>query len=568
MRINIVSIDDSLMSIGTRKVCAYMRRVNPDTHIYYLPLSNYFSLWALIYPRFGRGLDVDREADAIAESIADADVVAFSSMTHTAGATKTLIDAVRRVNPKAYIIWGGIHPIIVPEDAVLHADAVCTGEGEFAFEQFLDAFSNGRDFTGTRNFWFNRGGKIIKNDFLPLMTREEMETLPLPTYAEDELVYKPKAKGFVPLTPNDYLKSTGLTYFTIWTVGCPFKCTFCGNTKFIENDRNYTKLRFPSPQWIVNEINAARSRHPHLSTVCFVDDSLMALPMRVLEEFATVYKAEVGLRFFIPGIIPSYVKRDKVEVLLEAGMYEVRMGIQSGSQRTLDFYKRPATPAKVLASAEIFADYKKYLMPPAYDFIMDNPIETREDMLDTLELIYKLRRPFTLNLFSLRVQPNTTLARQFEELEDKPGEMAKKTFKNLRPTVANCVAVLLAIGRPPRWLFDRLLSRVRGVADVQPMYPVLFWTLHTTYLIKRGFSHLWFMDFSRMPGRVATLLWRLGVVGFWHRRMVPRFQRKASPARELRSAGASKPVPAPQPAREPVSITLPILPGSGSLQVA
>ncbi|MCH7596279.1 MAG: B12-binding domain-containing radical SAM protein [Planctomycetes bacterium] len=558
MRINIVSVEDSLISLGVRKVSAYVRRINPDTKIFYVPLTKFFSLWSALRPRYSDELDPQRDLPPMAEAIADADIVAFSSMSHVAEQTKMLIREVRRINPKAYVIWGGIHPIIVPEDAILDVDAVCTGEGEFAFEQFLDAFSNGRDFTGTPNFWFNRSGKIIKNDFLPLMTSAEMETLPPPVYGNDESIYDSKARRYRAITRDDYLRFMGLTYYTIWTIGCPFKCTFCANTKFIENDRSYTKLRFPSAKWIVNEINRARRVHPHLSGVCFVDDSLMALPTKVLEEFAAVYKTEVGLPFFVPGVIPNYVKKEKVEILLEAGMTEVRMGIQSGSRRILDFYKRPAPPERVLAAIETFAEYKKYLIPPAYDFIQDNPIETREDILDTLELVYKMPRPFTLNLFSLRVQPNTTMAEQFEKLDIRPGDLASESYKTLRPTFANCLIVLLTLVKPPRKVFDRMLRHVRGVSDPQKLHPWLFYTLHTLYLIRRGFSHLRFMDFSRMPGRTAWILWRLGIVGFWHRRMVPRFQRKAS------HTGT----PAPQPVREPIFIALPILPGSGSLQVA
>ena len=54
-------------------------------------------------------------------------------------------------------------------------DAVCTGEGEFAFEELLQGLKDGRDVTSTKNFWFNPtngngGQEIVKNHFLPLMT--------------------------------------------------------------------------------------------------------------------------------------------------------------------------------------------------------------------------------------------------------------------------------------------------------------------------------------------------------------------------------------------------------------
>ncbi len=554
MRINIVSVEDSLISLGVRKVSAYVRRLNPDTKVFYIPLTHFFSLWNVLRPRYSSELDPKRDVEPMAAEIADADIIAFSSMTHVAEQTKAIIAEVRRINPKAYIIWGGIHPIIVPEDAILHADAVCTGEGEFAFEEFFDAFRNERDYTATRNFWFNRGGEITKNELLPLMTSQQMDQLPLPTYANDERIYEPKRRAYEDVTIAHYLKFTGLTYHTIWTIGCPFKCTFCANTKFIENDKAYTRLRFPSAKWLVEEINAARRVHPHLSNVILLDDSMVALPLKVLAEFAELYKAEVGLPLFVAGIIPNYVKRDKVEVLLEAGMTTIRMGIQSGSRRVLDFYKRPAPPERVLAATDIFADYTKYMIPPSYDFILDNPIETRDDLVDTLELIHKMRRPFTLNLFSLRMQPNTTMAKQFEELKIRPEDLASESYKSLRPTYANCLIVLLTLVRPPRWLFNRLLRGVRGVNDEQRLYPAMFFVLHTLYVFKRGFSHLRFMDFTRLPGRIAWLFWRLGIVGFWHRHLIRHFKRTAPLSPEPKTA-----VREPTTVTPPQSLGLPVI---------
>jgi len=93
---------------------------------------------------------------------------------------------VRELSPDTYQIWGGIHPIIQPEDAILaDVDAICVGEGEFAFEELLACLKEGRDPTHTKNVWFkptehsngNGGGdgEIIKNHFLPLMSIAEME---------------------------------------------------------------------------------------------------------------------------------------------------------------------------------------------------------------------------------------------------------------------------------------------------------------------------------------------------------------------------------------------------------
>lgn len=530
MKINLVSVDDSLMSHGARRMSAYMASLNHDTTFYLTPLRHFRSLVNTLLMGGMSGLDPATEARPIADAIARADIVAFSSMTHSAEATKTIIGEVRRVNPRAFIVWGGVHPIIAPEDAIEHADAICTGEGESAFAEFFEAFRNERDYTGTRNFWFKRNGTVIRNGFRALMSSGDMDTLPLPTYGRDEFIYHAKDRRYVPTTPHDYLRATGLTYNTIWTIGCPFKCTYCGNSKFIDNDRGYARLRHPSPRWLVNELEAALRVHPHISNVIFNDDSFMALPDTVLSEFAVLYKREIGLPFCVMGVIPSYVKASKMEILLEAGLNRVRMGIQSGSRRILNFYKRPSKPEKIIRAADVIAGYTKFMIPPAYDIIVDNPVETRQDVVDTLELVYRLPRPFTLNLFSLRVQPNTELAQQLESLNITAPEMAKSCYWTLFPSFANCLLTLLACVRPPRWLFDRLLKRVQPLCSKQPVYPRLHVLSRLAYLSKRAFSHLRFMDFSVLPGRTAAILWRLGIVGFWNRHVVRKYKRIPSAA--------------------------------------
>src|ERR687891_590552 len=96
----------------------------------------------------------------------------FSSMTGYAELTRRLITRVKQLDPSTFVIWGGIHAIIQPEDAILaDVDAICTGEGEFAFEELHQLMREGRDHTGVKNFWFKRPeGRVIKNHFLPPMS--------------------------------------------------------------------------------------------------------------------------------------------------------------------------------------------------------------------------------------------------------------------------------------------------------------------------------------------------------------------------------------------------------------
>ena len=92
----------------------------------------------------------------IALSLAEADIIGFSCYSSHATIVKRLFKEIKTLNSRAYIIWGGIHPIIDPEDAIQFADAICTGEGEFAFRDFFSAYSEGKDYFSTKNFWFKK----------------------------------------------------------------------------------------------------------------------------------------------------------------------------------------------------------------------------------------------------------------------------------------------------------------------------------------------------------------------------------------------------------------------------
>lgn len=535
MKVTMVCLEDGIMACGFRKFAGHVERLIPEARFCFVSTNNLRSLTSALIGNTGGGGGLDELAvDEIAQDLASSDLLGFSSMTGYADLTKVVIKRVREINPECSIIWGGIHPIIHPEDAILaDVDGICTGEGEFAFEQFYTALCEGRDYTDTPNFWFRKGDEVIRNGFLPLQTSEDMETLAFARHAGEEFLYE-QGEGFRPMRLHDRLTNNGLSFNTVWSIGCPFKCTYCGNTKFIENDVGYRKIRHPSARYAVAEIKAALVAQPYLSTVCFHDDSFMAIPFDQLAEFAEIWREEVGIPFAVYGVIPNYVRQDKLQVLTWGGMNRIRMGVQSGSQRILDFYQRPTPPEQVLEASHVCASFApRYQIPPAYDIIMDNPIETRQDVIDTLELVYAFGRPFTLNVFSLKVIPNTHLEKTLRE-QGVDIEEISSNYANIPPRWANMVLYLLVIWRPPRWLFDRLLVRVRASADEQPLYPVRGGLLRAVYMIKRGLDHLRHLDFSTIPGYAGYIAWKLGLVEFWWNRVIPKMEKPARPIKNRR----------------------------------
>jgi anaerobic magnesium-protoporphyrin IX monomethyl ester cyclase len=524
MKINLVTIEDGLNNTGFRKIAGYTRMLHPNTDVFYVVTGNSRSFAHLLFSKGGGGMPAE-DAEAIAERIADADLIGFSSMTAYSLTTAAIIAAVRRRNPKAYIVWGGIHAIIEPEDAILHADAVCTGEGEFAFEAFLAAFKEGRPFFETRGFWFNTPDGVRKNPNLPLMTGEEMDRLPIPLYQDGEYIYR-SGRGFAPIGPADFVAYNGLTYKTVWSIGCPMKCTYCGNSKFIDYDRNYRKIRHSSPATIIAELKEAVRRHPHVSTIVFDDDSFMALPIRVMEEFCTLYRAEIGMPFVVTGLIPNYVREDKLRLLISAGMNRVRMGIQSGSQAILDFYERPTPVARIREACRILNGYRQSMIPPAFDIILDNPIETVEDNQATLDLIHEMPRPYTLNIFSLRIIPNTRLSAALEE-RGVAADDIRKAYTSPQATLSNILVFAMTIAPLPERLYRALRERARPAHMTATRYPLLMMAARFLYLSKRAADHLLLMDLTVLSGAPALLLWKLGLVTLWQKWSLPRAAARA-----------------------------------------
>lgn len=519
MKIHLVSLEDGITAIGFRRMAAFVEQINPDTRVFYVGTRRYLSISKLVWRTMGEARSFGaEEIDDIAHGIAGADLVGFSSMTGYADLTKALANRVREINPRSYIMWGGIHPIIYPEDAIQSdVDAICTGEGEFAVGEFMRHFERGTDYSDVRNFWFKQRGseEIKRNPFRALMSSAELATLPFPKYGGSEWIYH-SGRGFTLLGRSDYLANDGLGYQTVWSIGCPLHCTYCGNTVFIANDPNYRKVRHSGVAHIIGEVQRARHIHPHIQTVLFCDDSFMVIPLRELTEFATQWREKVGIPFCVFGVIPTSVEREKIEILTWAGMNRVRMGIESGSERILKFYKRPTAVAQIERAASTLTEFARSQINPAYDMIVDNPIESRQDVIDTLELIYRLARPFTLNIFSLRIIPNTPLEKQMLE-HGFDVEQISENYRAIRPTFANVLLQLLMVWRPPRRLFDHWLTKVRAYGEEQKSYRILIHLVRLPWCVQQSWRHLRHGEFTAITGFSGYILWKIGALGLMKR---------------------------------------------------
>lgn len=174
------------------------------------------------------------------------DLVGITAMTQQALRAYELAQEFRRKG--SYVVMGGIHASVLPEEAAERVDTVFAGEAEITWPQFLRDFLSG----APRRIYRQSENACV-----------DMPAIPLPRY---DLVAK-------------------YPYPVVWvqtTRGCPHDCEFCAAS--IVYGRQY---KHKAVEQVVAEIREVR-KHWRFSQIGFADDNMFvnrAYSRQLVEEF-------------------------------------------------------------------------------------------------------------------------------------------------------------------------------------------------------------------------------------------------------------------------------------------
>lgn len=266
-----------------------------------------------------------------------------------------------------YAVFGGPHPTFFPEmiedDGV---DALCVGEGDLSFVEFVDCLEAGDDGAKTPNMWVKLGsGEVAEN--LPARLVEDLDSLP---YPDREGLYQDR-----------WLRKYRMKTF-ISSRGCPFACTYCYNRLYKNLYKGRGRVwRTRSPEHLVGEIEWVKKSWP-LAQLTMVDDVFVS-SREWLEGFVPEYRRRIGLPF------TCFVRLDRMDddqarLLKEAGCSHIFAAIESGDERIrLEIMGRRMTDEEIVSGADALHRHgiKVYIQN-----MMGVPGETLEDALKTLEL--------------------------------------------------------------------------------------------------------------------------------------------------------------------------------------
>jgi radical SAM superfamily enzyme YgiQ (UPF0313 family) len=211
----------------------------------------------------------------------DFDLVGITAMTHQAARAYEIADQFR--SDGVAVIMGGMHPTVMPEEALGHADAVVIGEAESVMAKLLDDYLHGRL------------EKIYR----------------APISQDDTLV--------IPWSRREIL--AGKRYLTTQTVqasrGCPYDCAFCTVTHYFGN-----RFRYRDPADILAEIRSFPRKF-----VIFLDDNLLGDPAKarpILEGMA-----EMGIRWGSQTSLRFAEDRELLKLVARSGCIGLFVGIES-----------------------------------------------------------------------------------------------------------------------------------------------------------------------------------------------------------------------------------------------
>ncbi|MFQ5905233.1 MAG: B12-binding domain-containing radical SAM protein [bacterium] len=232
------------------------------------------------------------------------DLVGVTAMTSTAPRAYEIADKFRERGVS--VILGGIHPTALPQEAILHADAVVIGEAEGAMHNLIRDFRVGR----------------LKRFYLSSV-RPSLAGLPLPR--------------------KDLFN--GSKFYKEWDVvqttrGCPFNCDFCSVSDFF--GRTYRTRPIPD---VIEEVRQLNNR----TTIFFVDDNIIGRPAYARE----LFKALIPLKIRWFGQSSIMIARDRglLRLAARSGCFGLFIGFESLSCTSLAQVGKTTNHVKDYSSA-------------------------------------------------------------------------------------------------------------------------------------------------------------------------------------------------------------------------
>jgi radical SAM superfamily enzyme YgiQ (UPF0313 family) len=262
------------------------------------------------------------------KEVLSADLVAISAITSTAPQSYRLADTVREAG--ALAVMGGTHTSFLPEEGMQHADFIVRGEGEFAFQELVDAIQRGDGFEKIQNLTYRTAdGTLVNNPERPKIPN--LDVNPIPDY---RLIEGWKPGGVISVATSR---------------GCPFSCTFCSVPGMYGH-----AFRTHSIDRVLQELESHRGN----MYTFFADDIFTANKKRVKELLRGMIDRDLTPQWGAQVRTETVDDPELLQMMRDSNCFNVYVGFESINPRTLKLFQKKQDLAKIERSIERFHAHK------------------------------------------------------------------------------------------------------------------------------------------------------------------------------------------------------------------
>jgi len=309
------------------------------------------------------------------------DVIGMSVTSFSFRYALKIAAIIKKLYPDIPLVYGGVHPTLLPEETIQNplVDAICIGEGEDSFKEYLDRLKNNRSPEGVAGIWYkDKPGEVVRNPLRPF--REDLDSLPFPNWDYWDIEkYLRLNESFV----------GALRIFS--SRGCPYSCSFCSSSAIRKAvPGRFYRLR--SPENIIKEISSTVEKYYNkgFRHLTFGDD-IFGLNLEHLRKLCSLY-IKAGFSDFLSWGCQTRVEmitEDWASTVSKAGCIVISLGIETGDENIrMNVYNKKITDKQIMNAVKILERHNiKYCL----SMIMGCPEDSKESVYNSFKLVKSIK---------------------------------------------------------------------------------------------------------------------------------------------------------------------------------
>jgi len=295
------------------------------------------------------------------------DFVGFSVTTPIFSTCTKIANLIKKINKNIRIIFGGPHPTALPEETLLNSciDYVVIGEGEKTIVELVNVVEKGKTLKKVRGIGYKKDNKVVITKHRPLI--KDLDELSFPSFN---------------LFPLSKYTGSGFRngFYSVTSRGCPYSCIHCAAHLTFGK-----KIRRRSIKNVIQELKTLKKEYK-IRWIKFYDDVFTIDKNYVINLCKEMIKQNLGISWWCNTRVDK-VDENLLELMHKAGCEQIAYGIESGTQRILNYMKKGTYVEQ--ADRAIKMSRKIGIIPSGY-FMVNFPTETKEEIKATLNMAQKI----------------------------------------------------------------------------------------------------------------------------------------------------------------------------------